>query len=243
MLIARGAENSAGIGGNANYASCGTVTVHGGSVDARGGTGSAGVGGARDYLGNGGNFTIYHGSVYALAGGAVAGVAAIGTGGGFSSCGNTKIYGGTVTAESYTGPAIGGSGIVGSILIAGGVVNASYLSSSSRESAVIGGHLSYKPPVTITGGTSATIYSPNAPCTRAQMAAFIYRNEQANGNGFTGAWMFRIPFADAPEWAYESIAWCYKEGITSGTSSTTFSPDDPCTRAQMVTFLYRCFGE
>ena len=93
----------------------------------------------------------------------------------------------------------------------------------------------------ITGGTSATTFSPDATCTRAQMATFIYRNEQANGGGFTGAWMFRLPFTDAPEWAFEAIAWCYKEGITAGTSTTTFSPDDPCTRAQMVTFLYRYF--
>ena len=93
----------------------------------------------------------------------------------------------------------------------------------------------------ITAGTSATTFSPNGACTRAQMATFIYRCEQANGGGFAGAWMFLLPFTDAPEWAYEPIAWCYKEGITSGTSATTFGPDDPCTRAQMVTFLYRYF--
>ena len=66
---------------------------------------------------------------------------------------------------------------------------------------------------------------------------------QANGGGFTGAWMFLLPFTDAPEWAYEPIAWCYKEGITSGTSATTFGPNAACTRAQMVTFLYRYFVE
>ena len=82
---------------------------------------------------------------------------------------------------------------------------------------------------------------PDAACTRAQMATFIYRCEQANGGGFTGAWMFLLPFNDAPKWAYEPIAWCYKKGITSGTSATTFSPDAPCTRAQMMTFLYRFF--
>ena len=93
----------------------------------------------------------------------------------------------------------------------------------------------------ITTGTSATTFSPDAACTRAQMATFIYRCEQANGGGFTGAWMFLLPFNDAPKWAYEPIAWCYKKGITSGTSATTFSPDAPCTRAQMMTFLYRFF--
>jgi hypothetical protein len=91
----------------------------------------------------------------------------------------------------------------------------------------------------ITLGTSANTFSPNGLCTRAQMATFIYRNEQANGGGFTGAWMFLLPFTDVSGWAYEPIAWCYKEGITSGTTATTFAPNDPCTRAQMVTFLYR----
>lgn len=91
----------------------------------------------------------------------------------------------------------------------------------------------------ITKGTSATAFSPNTPCSRAQMATFIYRNEQANGGGFNGTWMFLLPFTDVAEWAYEPIAWCYKEGITSGTTATTFASNAPCTRAQMVTFLYR----
>jgi hypothetical protein len=95
----------------------------------------------------------------------------------------------------------------------------------------------------ITAGTSATTFSPDAPCTRAQMATFIYRTEQAKGGGFTGTWMFRVPFTDAPEWAFEAIAWCYMKGITSGTSATTFGPNVDCTRGQMVTFLYRYFGK
>ena len=55
--------------------------------------------------------------------------------------------------------------------------------------------------------------------------------------------LFRIPFTDLPEWAFESIAWCYMKNITTGTSETTFSPDQPCTRGQIVTFLYRAFAE
>lgn len=93
----------------------------------------------------------------------------------------------------------------------------------------------------ITGGTSATTFSPDSPCTRAQMAVFLYHNEQANGGGFTGAWMFRVPFADIPDWAFEAVAWCYMKGITSGTGDTTFGSNDLCTRAQMVTFLHRYF--
>ena len=52
--------------------------------------------------------------------------------------------------------------------------------------------------------------------------------------------MFLLPFSDTPDWAYEAVAWCYQKGITSGTTATTFSPDAPCTRAQIVTFLWRC---
>lgn len=94
----------------------------------------------------------------------------------------------------------------------------------------------------ITSGTSAVTFSPEATVTRAQTAAFIYRVIQSMGGGFTGAWMFRLPFTDAPDWAFESIAWCYMNGITKGTSDTTFSPNDGCTRGQIVTFLYRALN-
>ena len=92
----------------------------------------------------------------------------------------------------------------------------------------------------ITTGTSAAAFSPDEICTRAQIASFLYRLIQSEGGGFTGAWMFLLPFSDTPAWAYEAIAWCYQKNITSGTTATTFSPDAPCTRAQIVTFLWRC---
>ncbi len=92
----------------------------------------------------------------------------------------------------------------------------------------------------ITTGTSAAAFSPDDICTRAQIASFLYRLVQSEGGGFTGAWMFLLPFSDTPDWAYEAIAWCYQKNITSGTTATTFSPDAPCTRAQIVTFLWRC---
>ena len=91
----------------------------------------------------------------------------------------------------------------------------------------------------IVNGLTETVFGTDDVCTRAQAAAMIYRYVQAQGGGFTGAWMFLLPFNDTPDWAYESIAWCYQRGITSGTTATTFSPDAPCTRAQIVTFLYR----
>lgn len=91
----------------------------------------------------------------------------------------------------------------------------------------------------ITKGTSATTFGPDLECTRVQIVTFIYRFEQANGGGFTGAWAMKLPFTDVPEWAYEAVTWCYMKGITTGTDETTFSPDLACTRAQIVTLLYR----
>ncbi|MBR5537769.1 MAG: S-layer homology domain-containing protein [Clostridia bacterium] len=96
----------------------------------------------------------------------------------------------------------------------------------------------------ITKGTGdGSTFRPEEPCTRAQIVTFLYRNVQAEGGGFQGAWMFYIPFRDLPDWAFESIAWCYMKGITTGTGETTFSPDAVCSRGQIVTFLYRAFAE
>lgn len=94
-----------------------------------------------------------------------------------------------------------------------------------------------------TGTGDGSTFSPDTIVTRAQIVTFIYRSVQANGGGFQGAWMFRLPFTDAPDWAFEAIAWCYMNDITTGTSDTTFSPDASCTRAQIVTFLYRHFAD
>lgn len=92
----------------------------------------------------------------------------------------------------------------------------------------------------ITGGTSATTFSPDATCTRGQMATFLWRNADspATEDGTS-------PFSDVAADAYyaKAVQWAYGQKITGGTSATTFSPDDPCTRAQMVTFLYRFLAE
>ena len=90
----------------------------------------------------------------------------------------------------------------------------------------------------VTGLTEMT-FGTNDVCTRAQAAAMIYRYAQAQGKGFTGAWMFLLPFTDVPEWAYESVAWCYMNGVTTGVNETAFAPGNDCTRAQIVTFLWR----
>ena len=95
----------------------------------------------------------------------------------------------------------------------------------------------------IVTGLTETTFGANGICTRAQAAAMIYRYAQAQGKGFTGAWMFLLPFTDVPEWAYESVAWCYMNGVTAGVSETAFAPDNDCTRAQIVTFLWRAFSK
>ena len=95
----------------------------------------------------------------------------------------------------------------------------------------------------IVTGLTETTFGTDSVCTRAQAAAMIYRCAQAQGKGFTGAWMFLLPFTDVPEWAYESVAWCYMNGVTTGVNETAFAPGNDCTRAQIVTFLWRAFSK
>lgn len=88
----------------------------------------------------------------------------------------------------------------------------------------------------ITKGTSDTTFSPNMTCTRAQIVAFLWRSEKSPAAGTAN------PFADVKSTAYyaDAVLWAVKENITKGTTSTTFSPNADCTRAQIVTFLWRC---
>ena len=88
----------------------------------------------------------------------------------------------------------------------------------------------------ITKGTSETRFSPDATCSRAQIVAFLWRSEKSPAAGS------RNPFADVKSTAYyaDAVLWAVREDITKGTTSTTFSPDADCTRAQIVTFLWRC---
>ena len=95
----------------------------------------------------------------------------------------------------------------------------------------------------IVTGLTETTFGTDSVCTRAQAAAMIYRCAQAQGKGFTGAWMFHLPFTDVPEWTYESVAWCYMNGVTTGVNETAFAPGNDCTRAQIVTFLWRAFSK
>ena len=92
-----------------------------------------------------------------------------------------------------------------------------------------------------TGTGDGTTFSPNATCTRAQAMTFIYRSEQAQGGGMQGAWMFQNPISDVDLENYygEAVMWAVANGVTGGTTATTFSPNHGCTRAQIVTFLFR----
>ena len=88
----------------------------------------------------------------------------------------------------------------------------------------------------ITKGTTATTFSPNATCTRAQAVAFLWRTA-----GSPKPETRTMPFTDVPvgSYYYDAVLWAVENGITKGTSDTTFSPNMTCSRAQIVAFLWR----
>ena len=88
----------------------------------------------------------------------------------------------------------------------------------------------------ITKGTSDTTFNPNDTCTRAQIVSFLWRSEK------TPVASSRNLFTDVKPGAYylDAVLWAVESGITKGTTATKFSPDADCTRAQIVTFLWRC---
>ena len=87
----------------------------------------------------------------------------------------------------------------------------------------------------ITGGIGNGLFGPNQPCTRAQIVTFLWR---AAGSPVVN---YAMNMSDVPEGSYyaEAVRWALSEGITTGTSAKTFSPDATVTRAQVVTFLWR----
>ena len=91
----------------------------------------------------------------------------------------------------------------------------------------------------ITGGIGNGLFGPNQPCTRAQIVTFLWRVAGSPEPKSTSS------FSDVSADSYyaKAVAWAVENGITVGTSSTTFSPDDTCTRAQSVTFLFRALGK
>lgn len=90
----------------------------------------------------------------------------------------------------------------------------------------------------ITTGTADGKFSPNAPCIRAQSMTFLFRASKASADGAPA-------FSDVAADAYyaEAVKWATDNGITNGTTSSTFSPAGGCTRAQIVTFLWRLYAE
>ncbi len=91
----------------------------------------------------------------------------------------------------------------------------------------------------ITNGVGNELFDPEATCTRTQIVTFLYR--YANSPAAEGG----SAFADVESGAYyeDAVAWAEQNDVTNGTSDTTFSPNNACTRAQIVTFLYRAFAE
>ena len=88
----------------------------------------------------------------------------------------------------------------------------------------------------VTGGTSDTLFAPNAGCTRAQAVTFLWR-----AAGSPEPKSADLPFTDVPADAYyaKAAAWAVENGVAKGVSETAFAPDATCTRAQIVTFLWR----
>ena len=91
----------------------------------------------------------------------------------------------------------------------------------------------------ITSGTSAVTFDPNGSCTRAQAVTFLWR-----AAGSPAPKTKVMPFTDVPSgsYYYDAVLWAMEQGITKGTSDTAFSPNASCTRAQIVTFLWRANG-
>ena len=88
----------------------------------------------------------------------------------------------------------------------------------------------------ITNGMTATMFAPDATCTRGQSVTFLYRALKGTA-GTTSS------FADVPANAFyaDAVGWAVSQKVTDGTSNTTFSPNADCTRAEIVTFLYRAY--
>ncbi len=92
----------------------------------------------------------------------------------------------------------------------------------------------------ITNGTSPTTFGPTETCTRGQVATFLWR-----AKGCPEPTATVNPFTDVKEndYFYKAVLWAVEQGITNGTSPTTFGPNETCTSAHVVTFLWRANGK
>ena len=92
----------------------------------------------------------------------------------------------------------------------------------------------------VRGYDNQTLFKPANECTRAQMLTFMYR---LNGNPKTKATSCKFPDVKADDYFYKAVIWAVEKGITTGYSDGTFKPQNVCTRAQTVTFLWRMAGK
>lgn len=92
----------------------------------------------------------------------------------------------------------------------------------------------------ITNGTSPTTFGPDEPCTRGQVVTFLHRAQKTPEPAG-----HETPFTDVPEseYYYKAVQWAVEQGVTNGTSPTTFGPEETCLRGQIVTFLYRALAK
>ena len=91
----------------------------------------------------------------------------------------------------------------------------------------------------ITTGKTATSFDPNAVCTRGQIVTFLWRYEKAP----IVSSLAKFDDVAAGSYCYNAVMWAVENGITNGKTTTTFAPNDTCTRAQAVTFIYREFAK
>ena len=92
----------------------------------------------------------------------------------------------------------------------------------------------------ITSGLTADRFGPNETVSRAQMVTFLWRNA---GRPEPKSAVCPFEDIDPNAYYYKAVLWAYENGITYGTTDTTFSPNNPCTRAQIVAFLYRAYNK
>ncbi|MGI6057481.1 MAG: S-layer homology domain-containing protein [Bilifractor sp.] len=93
----------------------------------------------------------------------------------------------------------------------------------------------------VTSGTSPTQFSPDRKCTRAQVITFLYK-KYGNGEVPESSGIDSMKDVTPGTYYYNAVKWALAHGITNGTSATSFSPNSPCTRGQIVTFLYKTLG-
>lgn len=102
-----------------------------------------------------------------------------------------------------------------------------------------GGNVTVSPKNPTVGSKVTVTPDPDADCTRGQIVTFLWRSQNSSAADSVNS------FADVKADAYyaPAVAWAAANGVTGGTGDDKFSPDTDCTRAQIVTFLYRCLGD